>query len=325
MSAYIAVFDNPFFGVSGADGKWTIKNLPDGDYTLVAWQEKLGKQEQKVTIKDGKPAADIVFTFKPDAAAMAPEVKEVILASSSGDKDKSPAPPAMQPPQTSAKTVAGQVISIRIFGLRDFGHPRLNPQSANPKSKIERSSLVRINAIESGDTGRTRFVHRCRCRLRMFLQFNRSRRRRQSRLGKLVASTEPFQPRRRDRHALQLDLLDHHHHLPPLRRRPGRLPDQIPPPARPKSRTSPTATTRLEFVWTIVPAVILLSSWPWSASSSGTTIATNPAGEDPNRAIVLVVGQQFKWNVIYPGPRQKLGRYLLFPDPPIWLAKPGRR
>ncbi len=91
MSAYVAVFDHPFFGTSGADGKWTIKNLPDGDYTLVAWQEKLGTQEQKVTIKDGKPAADIVFTFKPEAA-MAPDVQNVILASDSGDKTKAATP-----------------------------------------------------------------------------------------------------------------------------------------------------------------------------------------------------------------------------------------
>ncbi len=113
MSAYIAVFDHPFFGVSDADGKWTIKNLPDGDYTLTAWQEKLGKQEQKVTIKDGKPAADIVFTFKPDAAAMAPEVKEMILASGSGDKDASC--PACDAAAAETKVASGQVISpVRI-------------------------------------------------------------------------------------------------------------------------------------------------------------------------------------------------------------------
>ncbi|HEX3358155.1 MAG TPA: hypothetical protein VHS31_14380 [Tepidisphaeraceae bacterium] len=107
MSAYVAVFDNPFFGVSGADGKWTIKNLPDGDYTLVAWQEKLGSQEQKVTIKDGKPASEIVFTFKPEAAmGPAPDVKEVILASGSGDKEVSC--PACDAAAAPTKVVAGK-------------------------------------------------------------------------------------------------------------------------------------------------------------------------------------------------------------------------
>jgi len=78
MSAYIAVFDHPFFSVSDDAGKFAIKSLPDGDYTVVAWHEKLGTQEQKVTVKDGKGEAN--FTFKPEGA-MAPDVKNVILAS----------------------------------------------------------------------------------------------------------------------------------------------------------------------------------------------------------------------------------------------------
>jgi hypothetical protein len=87
MSAYIAVFDHPFFGVSDADGKWTIKNLPDGEYTLHAWHEKLGEQDKKVTIKDGKPAEAIEFSFKPEAA-LAPDINGVILASSTSDGKK---------------------------------------------------------------------------------------------------------------------------------------------------------------------------------------------------------------------------------------------
>jgi heme/copper-type cytochrome/quinol oxidase subunit 2 len=71
---------------------------------------------------------------------------------------------------------------------------------------------------------------------------------------------------------------------------------------------------RLEFIWTIVPAIILfglalVSKFVWD------NYRYNPAGEDPNRATVLVVGQQFKWNVVYPGPDKKLGRYLMFPKP----------
>jgi heme/copper-type cytochrome/quinol oxidase subunit 2 len=37
--------------------------------------------------------------------------------------------------------------------------------------------------------------------------------------------------------------------------------------------------------------------------------------EDPNRATVLVVGEQFKWNFIYPGADGKLGTYLKYPKP----------
>ena len=106
MSCYVACFDHPFFGVSDKEGKWTIKNLPDGDYTLTAWHEKLGTQEKKVTIKDGKPAEAIEFTFKPEGA-MGPDVQDVILASSSGDKDKGSCPACCAAPSKAA-AIAGK-------------------------------------------------------------------------------------------------------------------------------------------------------------------------------------------------------------------------
>jgi hypothetical protein len=71
MAAWICVFDNPFFAVTGEDGKYSIdtKGLPDGDYTLDAWQEKYGDMTQKITVKDGKATSD--FTFKSDEKAQA--------------------------------------------------------------------------------------------------------------------------------------------------------------------------------------------------------------------------------------------------------------
>jgi len=78
MSAYMAVFDHPYFAVSDENGKFDIKNVPDGEYTVHVWHEKLGEQDQKVTVKDGKGNLDL--TFKPEGA-MAPAVNNVILAS----------------------------------------------------------------------------------------------------------------------------------------------------------------------------------------------------------------------------------------------------
>ena len=68
MSAYIGVFDHPYFAVTKDDGTFEIKKAPDdGEYTLVAWHEKYGKSEpQTVTIKDGK-ASGVEFKF--DAAS----------------------------------------------------------------------------------------------------------------------------------------------------------------------------------------------------------------------------------------------------------------
>ncbi len=62
MKMYMSVVKSPFFAVTGADGKYEIKGLPPGDYTLAFVQEKLGEQDQKVTLaaKDSK-TVDIAF------------------------------------------------------------------------------------------------------------------------------------------------------------------------------------------------------------------------------------------------------------------------
>lgn len=63
MSAYIFVMDHPYFGVSDSNGKFEIKNVPAGNYTLVAWHEKLGEVEQPITVGDGD-LDGVTFTFK---------------------------------------------------------------------------------------------------------------------------------------------------------------------------------------------------------------------------------------------------------------------
>lgn len=81
MSAYIGVFEHPFHAVSDEEGKFEVPgNLPDGDYTLTAWHEKYGEQEMPVTIKDGKPAEEITFTFDAASAMGEPVVGEVTVA-----------------------------------------------------------------------------------------------------------------------------------------------------------------------------------------------------------------------------------------------------
>ena len=56
MRMYINVVKSPFYAVTDKDGKYEIKGLPPGDYTLAFVQEKLGEQTQKVTLtaKDSK-------------------------------------------------------------------------------------------------------------------------------------------------------------------------------------------------------------------------------------------------------------------------------
>lgn len=62
MNAFINVSATPWFAVTGPDGKFELKGLPAGDYTLGAVQEKLGEQEIKITVKP-KAATQADFTF----------------------------------------------------------------------------------------------------------------------------------------------------------------------------------------------------------------------------------------------------------------------
>ncbi len=65
MNAFINVSATPWFAVTGADGKFSLKGLPAGDYTLGFVQEKMGEQTVTVTVKPQTEAkADVTFAIK---------------------------------------------------------------------------------------------------------------------------------------------------------------------------------------------------------------------------------------------------------------------
>jgi plastocyanin len=68
MNAYVGVVDNPYFSVTSDDGKFSLKGLPPGTYTIEAWQEKLGPMTQSVTLAASE-SKEVNFTFKAPAAA----------------------------------------------------------------------------------------------------------------------------------------------------------------------------------------------------------------------------------------------------------------
>lgn len=78
---------------------------------------------------------------------------------------------------------------------------------------------------------------------------------------------------------------------------------------------------KLEMAWTIAPAIIL-AGLAIGSKKVWDNYRYSPMNDDPNRAKVLVIGEQFKWNFIYPGPDGKFGRYLLYPRPSdaLWPA-----
>lgn len=63
MKSYIGVFKHPYHAVTSADGTYTIKNLPPGEYTIAVWTEKFGTQEQKVSVA-AKDSKTVDFTVK---------------------------------------------------------------------------------------------------------------------------------------------------------------------------------------------------------------------------------------------------------------------
>jgi plastocyanin len=68
MRAFAFVFSHPYFVVTTERGTFDLENLPPGTYTIEAWQEKYGVQDQTVTIGP-KESKAITFTFKAAGAA----------------------------------------------------------------------------------------------------------------------------------------------------------------------------------------------------------------------------------------------------------------
>ena len=56
MAAKIVVLDNPYFAVTGPDGRFTIAGVPPGTYTWVAWHSRGEAVRGEVTVTAGKAA-----------------------------------------------------------------------------------------------------------------------------------------------------------------------------------------------------------------------------------------------------------------------------
>jgi len=79
MTAYVGIFDNPYFSVSGTDGSFMISKVPAGKQMVKAWHEVMGTQTQMVDVQAGKTTT-VDFTFMPGQkpAAAAP-VRELVI------------------------------------------------------------------------------------------------------------------------------------------------------------------------------------------------------------------------------------------------------
>lgn len=63
MEGWIYVVDNPYYAVTAADGKFSIPDVPPGNYTLVVTQPYTGPVQQSVTVAAGRPT-DLTIELK---------------------------------------------------------------------------------------------------------------------------------------------------------------------------------------------------------------------------------------------------------------------
>ena len=64
MFAWVSVFDGPYYAITDKEGKFVIKNVPPGKYTLEANHRKLGVQTSDVEVTDSNVTADFTFEVK---------------------------------------------------------------------------------------------------------------------------------------------------------------------------------------------------------------------------------------------------------------------
>lgn len=50
MGAHVGVFEHPYFAVTDAEGRFTIKGLPPGKYSLEVWHETLKASSAEITV-----------------------------------------------------------------------------------------------------------------------------------------------------------------------------------------------------------------------------------------------------------------------------------
>jgi hypothetical protein len=63
--AWIAVFDQPYFAMTGRDGAFSIDSIPPGRYQLRLWHPRLGNADESVIIEAGKAA---IITLRAKSA-----------------------------------------------------------------------------------------------------------------------------------------------------------------------------------------------------------------------------------------------------------------
>jgi len=66
MVAFVGVVNHPFFAVTGKDGAFVLKDVPEGTYDVRAWHERFGTITSNVHVDAGR-AADVEVVYSAGA------------------------------------------------------------------------------------------------------------------------------------------------------------------------------------------------------------------------------------------------------------------
>ncbi len=64
MTAHLQVFRHDFFAVTGRDGRFALRGIPPGEYTVEFWHEGLEGQKKKIAVEAGK-TTDVTVKLEP--------------------------------------------------------------------------------------------------------------------------------------------------------------------------------------------------------------------------------------------------------------------
>lgn len=62
MLAWVGVLEHPYFAVTAGGGRFELKDVPPGTYTVEAWHEKFGTRTETITLGE-KEHRELTFTF----------------------------------------------------------------------------------------------------------------------------------------------------------------------------------------------------------------------------------------------------------------------
>jgi plastocyanin len=143
MQAHVAVVDNPYYAITDENGRFSIAELPPGNYRVKIWHEYLGEQTQDITVASNTEAA-LNLDLKDLLASKAPPA---ITAAPRGAAGPAAAAPVAAAPGAPPAAAAAGEVTVEMHS--EGGMFRFEPANLT----IKAGTTVRwVNASENRHT-----------------------------------------------------------------------------------------------------------------------------------------------------------------------------